>query len=346
MLPAAMPQHRTGSVAGEVADLFDLDGEQFMTLVCLCLSALIPIGNHAVSVINGPTGSGKTTLAGFIRSLVDPHKAGLEALPLAERDLAVQADSCRLLAYDNLSALSPQQQDWLCRLTTGFVFRPRRLYADRELMAFTWCGPVLLNGIPDVVGRSDLASRLLAIRLAQPIDGCLPAEAMHQRLDRLRPRFLGYLFDGMVTALARAGKVELNLPRLSSPAYWCAAAAPAYSWTADDVLALFRQQAKDALQRVAVNDPVASSVYGMMTTQNLWRWPQSDTTVAERLGSLTELHNDLTSRAALYAKDWPKLPSEFAAALRCAELALAACGIEIEWHATGLQLALTRRLTA
>jgi hypothetical protein len=169
---------------------------------------------------------------------------------------------------------------------------------------------------------------------------------MERRLAGLRGRFLGYLFDGIVKALQQVGKVPLSLPRLSSPAYWCTAAAPAFGWDRHEVLALFRKQERAAQRRVAANDPVAAAVFGWMTAKNLWRWPAPDAATVERFGLLSELHTELTARPALYAKDWPKLASEFAAALRCAETALAACGIEVTWQADGLQLVLTRRLTA
>jgi hypothetical protein len=348
MLAAAMPQRNPGSVAGEVAELFGLDGEQFMTLVCICLDALRPVGDHIVSVIDGEPGLGKTILCRFIRSLVDPHAADVEGLPDTERTLARQADSCRFLSYDNVTTkLTAQQQDWLCRLSTGFVFRVPRLYADRALTAFTWCGGVLLGGAPDFVGRSDVASRILRIWLDRPIERRLPREMLERRLAALRGRFLGYLLKGMVKALARKGEMA-DLPRLASPAYWCAAAAPAFGWTEDAVLTLFGNQEENAQRRVAASDPVAASILDMMLRGNLWRWPPPDMAMTETFGWLHQLYEELIdrNRSALHAKEFPKLSSELGGSLRSVKRPLAACGIAIEWHADNLRLSLTRRLTS
>jgi hypothetical protein len=344
MLAAAEPK-RAGNVAGEVGRLFNLDGEQFEELVCVGVDWLRPIGHHMVGVVRGPPGSGKTTLCWFLRQTIDPHRAKLEAFPEKEEDLARQADSCWVLAYDNVSEVSAQQQDQLCRLVTGYSFRVKRLYSDRGLSAFTRCGPVLLTTTRNVIGRSDLATRRFEVRLDETGGDHLPDTVIQRQAQALCGRFLGYLLDGVVKALA--GRTPMtNLPRLAASAHWCASAASAYGWAYDDVVALFRLQQATALRQAAACDPVAAAIYAWMVEKNLWRWPAPDIATADRAGSVSELHELLTPHRANYARAWPKLGSEFAAALRDAEPALAACGIEIEWHASGLQLVLTRRLTA
>jgi hypothetical protein len=39
-----------------------------------------------------------------------------------------------MLAFDNVSAVTPQQADWICRLPTGFAFRVKKLYKEKFSM--------------------------------------------------------------------------------------------------------------------------------------------------------------------------------------------------------------------
>jgi hypothetical protein len=66
-----------------------------------------------------------------------------------------------VLAFDNLSGLSPWLADALCRLASGGSFAVRWLYTDYEEVLLKAARPTLLNGIEDIIGRSDLADRAI-----------------------------------------------------------------------------------------------------------------------------------------------------------------------------------------
>ena len=52
-----------------------------------------------------------------------------------------------------------------CGLATGASFGLRQLYTDADEVLFQAARPILLNGIEDVIGRSDLADRALFLTL-------------------------------------------------------------------------------------------------------------------------------------------------------------------------------------
>ena len=79
--------------------------------------------------LNGEQGSGKTTAAKMVRSLIDPHVAPLRGPPRDLRDLAIAAFNQYVLAFDNLSGISADLADALCRLSTGGGFATRMLYS-------------------------------------------------------------------------------------------------------------------------------------------------------------------------------------------------------------------------
>jgi hypothetical protein len=342
MLATPRPR-RSDTVAGEVAELFGFyDSDDFMTLICALLDAMRPGGSHIVLIVWGDDGAGKSALCRFIRSVVDPHEAGLEALPQTERDLAVAADSCRMLAFDNVSVLTPQQADWICRLSTGFVFRVKKLYKDRDISCFTWCGPVVLNGIPSLVARSDLASRVFLLRVGRPTHGYIPERELERKLARLRPGLLALVLDGVVVGLKHINGSRSRLPRLADAAAFCMAAAPAFGWTEDQVGGLFQRKHAEAMREVANNDPVAAAVIDWLAGKEVQRWPADDVVESQRMGTLGKLHSELTSHASVYAREWPKLPNEVRTALRRVEGALAAAGVRIAWSPDGRRLSLSK----
>src|SRR5207302_2005581 len=83
------------------------------------LAAFRPYGPFPVLILQGPTGCGKTFAARILRSLVDPSAAPLTPIPSSVRDLLTIARYNWVLAFDHISALSPQLTDALCRISSG-----------------------------------------------------------------------------------------------------------------------------------------------------------------------------------------------------------------------------------
>jgi hypothetical protein len=134
-------------------------------VVAWLLAALRSGGPYPLLAISGEQGSAKTVLSKLLRALVDPNVAAVRALPREERELMIAANNGHLLAFDNLSGLSPWISDALCRLASGSSFAVRQLYTNGEEVLFKAARPTFLNGIEDVVGRPDLADRAIFLTL-------------------------------------------------------------------------------------------------------------------------------------------------------------------------------------
>src|ERR1019366_9202898 len=145
MLSLPMPQ--SGGSIETLRTLVNVrDGNDFVLVIAWLLNALRNKGQHPPLVLTGPEGAAKTMLLAVLRALIDPSGTPLGGLPRTERELTSQASQGYLLAFDNVSALSIQMSDALCRLSTGGGARP-----------------VILNGIDEVVTRPDLADRCLLV---------------------------------------------------------------------------------------------------------------------------------------------------------------------------------------
>jgi hypothetical protein len=122
-----------------------------------------------------------------------------------------------VLAFDNLSDLTPWLSDRLCRLATGSGFATRELFSDDDEVIFSATRPVILNGISEVVTRSDLLDRSLVLTFPTIPDALRRDErGLLRDFTIARAGILGGLLDAVSSALRHLAGVRLA--RAPSPA--------------------------------------------------------------------------------------------------------------------------------
>jgi hypothetical protein len=118
----------------------------------------------------------------------------------------IAANNGHLLAFDNLSGLPAWLSDALCRLASGGSFAVRQLYTDDEEVLFKAARPMLLNGIEDIIGRSDLADRAILLTLGPIGEEQRRSETeLWREFELARPAILGALLDAAAHGLIRNG---------------------------------------------------------------------------------------------------------------------------------------------
>src|SRR6476469_2631796 len=160
------------------------------------LATLRPRGPYPLLAISGEQGSAKTVLSKMLKALVDPNMAPVRALPREERELMIAANNGYLLAFDNRSNLPAWLSDALCRLASGGSFAVRQLYTDDDEVLFRAARPLLVNGIEDIIGRSDLADRAIFLTLGPIGEEQSRSETeLWREFEVARPAILGALLD-------------------------------------------------------------------------------------------------------------------------------------------------------
>ena len=183
--------------------------------------------------------------------------------PRQDGDLISAARNNHVLAFDNLSSVSGELADSLCRLATGGDIGGRSLYTNDNSAAFAAQRPVLLNGIPDLVSRGDLASRTLFVRLS-PMRQRRPEAELWNIFNAAAPGILGALLDVLSVALANLPAARLPEDsatfRMADFALLAIAAEPALGWPSGAALAALRQNSRGAASALADLDPVALAI--------------------------------------------------------------------------------------
>jgi hypothetical protein len=325
MLPLPVPE-RGGSIEALRSFLNLSNQNDFVLIIAWLLAALRSGSPYPLLAISGEQGSAKTVLSKLLRALVDPNAAAVRALPREERELMIAANNGHLLAFDNLSGLSPWLSDALCRLASGGSFAVRRLYTDDEEVLFEAARPTLLNGIEDIIGRSDLADRAIFLTLG-PIgeEKRLSETELWQKFELARPKILGALLDAAAHGLRSVGSVHLDrVPRMADFALW-AAACETGLWPGGTFTQAYAANRKAAIEGIIDADPIALCVREFMSERNSWTGSAAD---------FLRVGFERTSRTSDCA-GWPKNPRALAAHLRRAQTFLRALGIEITFSREG-----------
>jgi hypothetical protein len=327
MLPLPMPE-RGGSIEALRPFLNISHQHDFVLIVAWLLAALRPTGPYPLLAISGEQGSAKTVLSKLLRALVDPNVASVRALPREERELMIAAHNGHLLAFDNLSGLSPWLSDALCRLASGGSFAVRQLYTDDEEVLFKAARPTLLNGIEDVIGRPDLADRAIFLTLGPITEEQRRSETeLWREFERARPAILGALLDAAVHGLKALGCVNLRrLPRMADFELWATACEtglrPAGTFTR-----AYGANRKAAIEGIIDADPIAACVREFMSERSSWTGSAADLLRVSVERSSDRIPRDGTG--------WPKNPRALAGHLRRAQTFLRAFGIEIAFSREG-----------
>jgi hypothetical protein len=284
------------------------------------VAAFRPSGPYLVLVLHGEQGSAKSTTAKLVRLVVDPARSPLRAEPRDQQDLLIAARNNWIVAFDNISHLSPWLSDAMCRLSTGGGLGKRQLYTDLEEIVLDAQRPQILNGITEFVSRGDLLDR--AIIQEQPTirDAARRSEGDFWRaFNAVRPSILGALLDAVTSAFTYEPGVKLDeLPRMADPTRWVTAAEPALGWPAGTFAAAFRRNRRDS-SAITLDAALITAPLRELAATGEWRG-----TATELLRRLAELAGEETSSQ----REWPTNAKALTDALKRLAPDLRAIGIE------------------
>ena len=317
------------TVLTELRALLNLPTEDdFRLFLTAVTAAMRPRGPYPVLVISGEQGTGKSVLARVFRALVDPSSVPLSSPVKDERDLVARAKNNHVVAFDNVSTIRPDLADALCRLATGGGLGGRKLYTDADEAVFEAQRPIILNGIPELAWRGDLADRAVTFTLPSiKAEERLPEEPLWERFKAVHPAVFGRLLDAMVDGLKRLPEVQervrrrkLSLPRMADFAVWGIAIAPGLGWSEEDFLTAYERNRRAVQLAVLEGDPVADALIRLV--EGVGEWEGTATKLLKRLNS--------TNNSIRCFRGWPRGPASLGATIRRLRPLLVGVGVQVE----------------
>ena len=260
----SLPFPKRGGKIDALRPFLNVMASDFVLIVAYVLQALYPRGPYPPLIPYGEQGTAKTTLLRRLRRLIDPHAVETAALPPTGRDLFISARNSHLLTFENLSRLSDQMSDHICRLATGGGYRIRKMFKDSDEVYFRGARPIAFEGIINVVTKPDLQDRSIILELE-----FLPTYKTEAELDaefeRQRPGIFGALLDMMVRGLEMRPVTRLvSPPRMADFATWSVACG------LDQFEAAYAANRQNAINVMLSFDSVARAVRELMATRKVW----------------------------------------------------------------------------
>ena len=297
----------------------------FVLMVAWMLHALGAVPPYPLLPLGGEHGTGKSTIAEILRTLIDPNKLPLRALSQKEDDIFVSAARSHVAVFDNLSTMPGCTSDTLCRLADGSGLGKRTLYTDDDETLIMAASPIILTAIGDVVSRPDLADRAVFATLELiPEDVRRPKQELMAEFEMARPGILGALLTALSHGLRTAADVRLSrLPRMADFAKWATACEGAL-WTPGTFMNAYNENRAATVEAVLEADELACVIR---------RWLARPAVGGCWEGTCTDLLRILNAQAEqagirTRSKEWPSTASSLSNRLRKIAPGLRAIGLE------------------
>jgi len=254
----------------------DKDKLLFLTYL---VAVLVPDIPRVILVHVGSQGAAKSTAMRVVRSLIDPSYSDLLSPPADTNELGQLANHNYCLYFDNLSRISDDLSDILCRLATGIGFSKRKLYSDDEDILYNQKVAIGFNGVTLVAHKADVLDRCLILGSWEriPDNQRLEENELLQNFDKEKPFILGALFTVLSETLRISPDVKLpKRPRMADYARYAASAAISLGESVDAFLSAFEENTIRQNQATIESSPVAQTILDFMNDKSEWIGTSSD----------------------------------------------------------------------
>jgi hypothetical protein len=318
MLPLPLPE--AGGKIDELWKYLNITGENNRLLVLAwMLEAFRSETPFPILALNGLQGCAKSSTHSRIRDLIDPSGCNLRAAPKDIQDIYVSAGSNWIVSFENISRLTPQQQDALCTLATGGGFAGRTLYTNDDETIINVKRPVIINSIPVVITAQDLTDRVVNIELRK-LETYRDELEINAEFEAARPQLFGAVLELMVETLARLPYVRLNKPpRMADFARLGEAMSQALGYASGTFERVYKENRDESVSRAMETSPVAVAIREM-----------ADKSQDEIVfyGTVKELYDRLTREQHLL-EGWPRSPRGLSEMIKRQTPALDSIGVSI-----------------
>jgi len=321
-----------GRGMGAFVKHFPTDEDGVRLLIGMAVYCLWPKGPYPVLNLKGSHGSGKSMTMDRIKSLVDPVTKGSRRSDIKKvEQLYIAANQNRVLTIDNISNIKGDISDALCCISTKGTYSARAHYTNGDEFLIELTRPVIFNGIPDVVSRSDLLSRMIVVEM-MGLNENTDEETLNSQFEADKPYMLGYLLDGLASALKNRPNTQVTTSsRLADFLKVVTAASEGLEWEISSFQKIFENNQEISSGDILSLNPVSNALVSFMENRDQWQ------------GTMTDLLEALNPYSGIeqHSQSWPKTARYLADALARIEKDLVKFGIKYEKYRTSTERKVT-----
>ena len=257
--------------------LFNLrNSKDLLLLSVYIVSLFIPEIPKVILVISGNGGGAKTTTFKLIKDIVDPSSVDILSFNKNINDLIQILEHHYVNFFDNVSFVSTELSDLLCRAVTGSGYLKRALYTDDSDVSYNFKRCIGINGINIVTTRADLVDRSLSLRVERiPEDKRKKEEEIKEYFERLKPFVLGHIFDILVKVLKyreehKDEKILKGSPRMADFAEWGEIISRCLGNKDNEFIDAYQDNIDNQNDEIIESTPVAESIILFMDDKEKW----------------------------------------------------------------------------
>ncbi|MFH2130924.1 MAG: hypothetical protein ABIK68_11185 [bacterium] len=302
--------------------------EDFILFVAWLLSCLNPYGGYPPLFLVGEQGSAKSTTSAFIKNLLDESSVPLRNLSKGMKNFMIAASNDFILCHDNISKITDDQSDNICKLATGAGFTTRKLYTTLEESQLNCKNPTVFNSISISPARQDLADRSVIVALSFiPPEARKTDKEIWDSWQQDRPAIMGALCNAVSACLRNYDQVdEANLPRMADFAKWVIAAEERLPWEKGVFMETMRNLRVKMVEDAVDADSTAMAVIKMMKGRDIW---------AGNASELLDRLEDCIDQGKHKYPDFPKLPNQLSRNLNRISAFLREKGLQVDKRHSG-----------
>lgn len=315
-----LPEPERGGRLEALRSVVNISDEAWPLVLAWLVSALVAEIPHPLALLSGTQGSGKTDTGRALVSILDPSEAPLRSEPKSLDDWSVAANASWIVGLDNVSRISPEFSDALCRAATGDGLVKRTLYSDSDVTVLSFRRVLLITAIDPGALRGDLADRLLTIEMGE-ISRRREEREIEETFARSHGAILGGLLDLAVQVFAVMPDVQVEPERLPRMADFARIVAAVDRVLGTSAFETYVEMREEVARDVVLGHPVANALAEF--THSVGSWDGTCSDLGKRMLPYREA-------AGAEPRVWPKTPQGWRSVLMRFTPALRSVGVEVE----------------
>ena len=283
-------------------------------------------------IFYGEKGAAKSTACKLLKRVIDPSELDTLTMPKNLDNMIVNLSKHWFLPFDNVSSISDDISDILCRAITGDGIQKRKLYSDNDDCIYKFQKCIALNGINNVATKPDLLDRAILIELSRiKEENRKELTALENEFEKDLPFILGGIFNVLSKAMNIYENISLDkLPRMADFCRWGYAIGEALGNFGNQFLEEYKNNINSQNIEVLNSDTVADLIIKFMNTK---------VNSAEWEGKVSELYSELLKLkdceySGFKSFDFPKQPNVLSRRLNGIKSNLETVGISFRTTAT------------
>lgn len=241
-------------------------------------SFLLEGASVPIMVFDGAAGSMKTTITAAIKRIIDPNGAGTDdnctSMTNQNDNLIVQLYNRYMSAFDNVTKITHEVSDILCRAITGSGNQKRALYSNSDEAILNFRSKLVLNGIVLNPDFPDLLDRIITYeRIPLGENDRLTEQEFQEKFRALLPPVLGQIFTLIQKSLSTYHAVKQEIrpkTRLADFEVWGESIARAMNQEPNVFLNKFHEKQKSNSISIRDTHPIVQAIELLMDNRDVY----------------------------------------------------------------------------